>query len=311
MSIQRHSSPLTQFSGSLVALVTPMKPNPVPEAYPNALIDAAALRHLVDIQVTQGTQALVVNGTTGEAPTLQTEEQLEVLQIVLDEVCGRLPVIAGTGACSTEESILKTQQAMALGADACLVITPYFNRPTQEGLYRHYAAVANNAQAPIILYNNPARTGVDLLPETVLRLSQIPGILGIKEAAADAVARILSFRQHLPSSFLLYAGNDDQALEAIQAGASGVISAVANVVPDRVRQYVEAALKGNFYEANAQFRKLLPLIRALFIESNPIAIKWALAELKWIDSGIRLPLTPLSLEKQSLVRGALEDMLCL
>ncbi|MFM8454420.1 MAG: 4-hydroxy-tetrahydrodipicolinate synthase [Gammaproteobacteria bacterium] len=289
------------FVGSLVALVTPMKAD--------GAIDENALRHLVDIHITKQTDALVVNGTTGESATLSFEEQLEVLRIVIDEACGRLPIIAGTGSNATQEAILKTQRALSLGADACLVVSPYYNRPTQEGLFQHYQAIAQAVDIPLILYNVPSRTGVDLLPETVIRLSRVPGILGIKECAPDALLRIKRFTSECMEGFSVYAGNDEQGLEALRVGAQGIISVVANVVPEAVKEYVSCALSQDFYKAAERFKQLEPLIRALSLESNPIPTKWALHKMKWIDVGIRLPLTPLSAQYHDQVQEALENML--
>lgn len=273
------------FRGSMVALVTPMSID--------GTVDAKALSELIEFQVDSGTDAIVPVGTTGESATLDHEEHCEVIRMVVDQVAGRIPVIAGTGANSTREAIDLTRCAMEAGADACLLVTPYCNKPTQEGLYQHYKAIAEEVPLPQILYNVPGRTACDMLPGTVERLSELANIVGIKEATGD-VARAGQIVDCCGSRLDVYSGDDAIAMEIILRGGKGVISVTANVAPRMMHQMCEAALRGDRATAEEINRRLEGVHRDLFLESNPIPVKWALAEMGKIPPGIRLPLTPLS-----------------
>ena len=284
--------------GSIVALVTPMT-----EA---GDIDYPALGDLIAWHIASGTRALVSVGTTGESATLDTTEHCAVLEFTIQQVAGRIPVIAGTGANSTREAIHLTQHACELGADACLLVTPYYNKPTQEGLYQHYKAIADAVAIPQILYNVPGRTAVDLLPETVARLAELPNIVGAKEASGD-VPRIVSLREQVARDFAIYSGYDATACQAILQGADGDISVTANVAPAQMQAMCAAALAGDAERAQELDAALAGLHQALFVESNPIPVKWALAEMGRIAAGIRLPLTQLSAEAQPAVTQALRQ----
>jgi 4-hydroxy-tetrahydrodipicolinate synthase len=283
--------------GSMVALVTPMNAD-------NSL-DWASLHKLVDWHLEQGTHAIVAVGTTGESPTLNVDEHLAVIKKVVDQVNGRIPVIAGTGANSTSEAVELTQAAKDLGADACLLVTPYYNKPTQEGLFLHHAHIAQAVSIPQFLYNVPGRTGVDMKPETVLRLAQVPNIVGIKEATGD-LARAKLLIEQAPSSFAIVSGDDETAVDLILLGGKGDISVTANVVPAAIARMCELALAGNAEEARAINNRLLPLHTAMFVESNPIPVKWAVEQLGLIQSGIRLPLTRLSEQYHQQVKTAMQ-----
>jgi 4-hydroxy-tetrahydrodipicolinate synthase len=283
--------------GSMVALVTPMNAD-------NSL-DWASLYKLVDWHLEQGTHAIVAVGTTGESPTLNVDEHLTVIKKVVDQVNGRIPVIAGTGANSTSEAVEWTQAAKDLGADACLLVTPYYNKPTQEGLFLHHAHIAQAVAIPQFLYNVPGRTGVDMKPETVLRLAQVPNIIGIKEATGD-LARAKLLIEQAPSSFAIISGDDETAVDLILLGGKGDISVTANVVPAAIARMCELALAGNAEEARAINNRLLPLHTAMFVESNPIPVKWAVEQLGLIQSGIRLPLTRLSEQYHQQVKTAMQ-----
>ncbi len=282
--------------GSIVALVTPM--------HPDGSLDEASLRQLVDWHVEQGTDAIVAVGTTGESATLDAEEHCRVIRWTVEQTGGRIPVIAGTGSNCTREAIELTREAAAAGADACLLVTPYYNKPTQEGLYRHYRAIAEAVAIPQILYNVPGRTACDLLPETVARLAQIDNIVGIKEASADTPARAREIRARCPG-FPVYSGDDASARQVCLEGGAGVISVTANVAPRRMHDMIAAALSGDRARAEALDAPLAPLHRTLFVESNPIPVKWALHAMGKIPDGIRLPLTRLSQRHQPEVRTAL------
>ena len=284
------------FSGSMVALATPM--------YADGSLDWDSLHNLVEWHIEQGTRALVAVGTTGESATLNVNEHLEVIRRVVDQVAGRIPVIAGTGANSTTEAIELTETAAKCGADACLLVTPYYNKPTQEGLFQHYKTVAKAVSIPQILYNVPGRTAVDMLPETVQRLAAIGNIVGIKEATGDLErARVLL--ESLPNDFAIYSGDDATALDLMLMGGRGNISVTANVAPAAVAQMCEAALAGDAETARAIDQRIQILHKVLFLESNPIPVKWALKEMGRIEGGIRLPLTPLSSIHHATVREAL------
>jgi 4-hydroxy-tetrahydrodipicolinate synthase len=286
-------------SGSVVALVTPM--------HPSGSIDWESLQRLIDWHVAEGTAGIVSVGTTGESSTIGVDEHLEVVRRTALGVAGRIPVIAGTGANATREAIELTEAAKRLGADACLLVTPYYNKPTQEGLYRHYRAIAEAEDIPQILYHVPSRTACDLLPETVYRLAAVPGIVGLKEATGD-LGRARELIAHLPSAFSLFSGDDATAAEFMLAGGHGTISVTANVVPGRFAAMCRAALVGDAALARSLDAEIAELHRLLFLESNPIPAKWALAEMGMMEHGIRLPLTPLSATHQPRLRRALADL---
>ena len=284
--------------GSLVALVTPMTPD--------GAVDLASLRRLVDWHVAQGTDGIVSVGTTGESATLDEHEHCEVIRCTVEFAAGRIPVVAGTGANSTAEAIELTRCAREGGADACLLVTPYYNKPTQEGLYRHHKAVADAVDIPQILYNVPGRTAVDMLPETAARLAGISNIVGIKEATGD-LARVARLRALCGSDFALYSGDDATAREFMLLGGDGVISVTANVAPAAMHRMCGAALAGDARKAAEIDGALAGLHEALFVESNPIPVKWALAAMGMMPEGIRLPLTWLSQGAETAVRNAMKQ----
>lgn len=282
--------------GSIVAIVTPM--------LPNGDIDYPAFDRLLEWHVKCGTDAVVVVGTTGESPTLTMEEHCAVIERCIKVINKRIPVIAGTGSNSTAEAIYYTNAARDLGADACLLVTPYYNKPSQEGLYQHFKKIAEEVDIPQILYNVPGRTGVDLLPETVSRLANIKNIVGIKEATGD-----LDRGQHVINlcgdRIAVYSGDDATALDLILAGAKGNISVTANVAPAQMHEVCRLALSGEKEKASLLNARLAGLHHALFLESNPVPVKWALNELGFIESGIRLPLVPLNEAYKIPVREAI------
>jgi 4-hydroxy-tetrahydrodipicolinate synthase len=273
------------FRGSLVALVTPMTDS--------GDVDHVAFGRLLDWHAREGSDGVIIAGTTGESATLTAAEAAEILQIAVQRIGGRLPVIAGTGDPSTAVSVERTRMACELGADAVLVVTPCYNRPTQEGLYRHFSMIADAASVPLILYNVPSRTACDLLPETVERLSGHPQIIGIKDATAS-IARGAEIIQRCGDDFLLLSGDDASCRELIGAGAQGVITVTGNVAPRLMHEMVEAALSGDPDVARELDERLAGLHTALFVETNPIPSKWALGRLGLIGAGIRLPLVRLS-----------------
>lgn len=285
------------FSGSIVALVTPMQAD--------GTVDNGALERLVDFHVSNGTNAIVAVGTTGESPTLSVEEHIDVVKRVVARAAKRIPVIAGTGANSTREAIELTQLAKDAGVDACLSVTPYYNKPTQEGLYQHFKAIAQAVSVPILLYNVPSRTACDLKPETVARLAEIPNIVGLKEAPSLERNRELLAR--VGGRLALFSGDDDLACECVLAGFQGVISVTANVAPRQVRAVIDAALAGKKDEARKLDMKLQQLHKSMFLESNPIPVKWAAARLGLIPDGLRLPLVPLSRQFHGQVLEALQS----
>ncbi len=282
--------------GSLVAIVTPM--------HEDGSLDLDAYRRLIDWHVEQGTAAIVAVGTTGESPTVDPEEHGELIRVAVEQARGRVPVVAGTGGNSTREAIELTAHARKVGAAATLQVVPYYNRPTQEGMYRHFRAVAEAVDLPVILYNVPGRTVADMSNDTVLRLAEVPGIVGLKDATGD-IPRGSDLLARLPAHFAVYSGNDDSCLALMAMGSHGVISVTANVAPGAMAAMCAAALAGRWDEALAINRKLLPLHLKLFVEANPIPVKWALAQMGRIGTGLRLPLTPLSSGFHETVRGAL------
>ncbi len=287
------------FSGSMVALITPM--------HKDGSIDETAVQRLVDMHVEQGTTAIVAVGTTGESATLNEQEHCHLIELVVTIAAGRIPIIAGTGANSTSEAITLTRCAKKVGATACLLVTPYYNKPTQEGLYQHHKTIAETVDIPQILYNVPGRTACDLLPETVARLAQIPNIIGIKEATGD-LSRVPKLRQLCGADFAIYSGDDATAKKLMLLGGQGTISVTANLVPQLMAAMSKAAVAGDKAQADVLDAKLQILHKALFIESNPIPVKWAAFELGWCNAGIRLPLTWLSESAQPIVKTALQQV---
>ncbi len=271
--------------GSLVALITPMTDA--------GAVDWAAFEQLIQWHLEAGTHGIVPVGTTGESSTLSVAEHLEVVQRTVALVAGRVPVVAGTGANATAEAIHLTQQAASSGADACLVVTPYYNKPTQEGLYRHYEAIASSSSVPLVLYNVPPRTACDMLPETVARLAAIDNIIAIKEACGDP-ERVSAIKQLVADDFIVLSGEDGQTLRMMQLGAVGTISVTANVLPEKMASFCQAFLDGDLESANRLDAELQPVHEVLFIESSPQPTKWALHEMGKIGRGIRLPLIELS-----------------
>lgn len=286
-------------SGSIVALVTPMHPDSLE-------VDWDALARLVDWHIVEGTSSIVAVGTTGESATLSVTEHSAVIRFVVEQAANRIPIIAGTGANSTREAIELTQGAKEAGADACLLVTPYYNKPTQEGLYQHHKAVAEAVAIDQILYNVPGRTACDMLPETVLRLSSIDNIVGIKEATGD-LQRAQQILSQCPSDFALYSGDDHSARELMLLGGHGDISVTANVAPAMMARLCAAALAGDAELAGQIDQVLQPVHDAMFVESNPIPVKWAVSELGLMSGAIRLPLTPLAAEYEESVRAALKS----
>lgn len=283
------------FKGSIVALVTPMKKA--------GEVDYACFGDLIDWHIASGTDGLVVLGTTGESPTINEEEREKLVKLAIGRVKNRIPVIIGTGTNSTHSTIKHTREAMEWGADGALLVTPYYNKPTQEGLYQHFKAVADAVPLPQILYNVPGRTGCDLLPETIIRLSKVPNIVGVKEATGDIsrVTKLLDAGCKLD----LLTGDDATSLDFMLAGGVGVITVVGNVAPKLFHDFCLAAVSGDKNTAQELFAKLEPLCKNLFLESNPIPTKWALAKMGKIEEGIRLPLTPMSKQFNDRVQQAI------
>jgi 4-hydroxy-tetrahydrodipicolinate synthase len=292
--------------GSFVAIATPMTKG--------GALDLPALGKLIDFHVSSGTSAIVVVGTTGESPTVDVDEHCLLIKTAVEQARGRIPVIAGTGANSTAEAIELTARAKDAGVHSCLSVVPYYNKPTQDGLYRHFRAIAEAVDLPLILYNVPGRTVADLANETVLRLAQVPGVVGIKDATAD-LGRGSELLRALAAAgrrdFAVYSGDDITALALLLMGGHGVISVTANVAPGLMARMCEAALAGDIATARGCNDRLLPLHRRLFVEANPIPVKWALSEMGLIENELRLPLVPLSTQYHDTVRSALREAGCL
>ncbi len=290
---------LPLFHGSLTALITPMNSR--------GEIDFATLKSLVEYHLNSGTHGIVAMGTTGETATMVDDEYLNIIKKVVEYTAKKIPVIAGTGSNCTQKAIEMTRKLENVGIDACLSVTPYYNKPTQEGMYQHFKAIAESTKLPQILYNVPGRTGVDLLPETVGRLAKIDNIIGIKEATGD-VSRVQKIKKLTTEDFIVLSGDDATALDSIKAGGQGVISVTNNIAAVEMAKMCELALTGQIDEADKINQKLMPLHQKLFIESNPIPVKWAAYELGLIASpNLRLPLTPLSEDGQKEVKKALND----
>ncbi len=289
---------MNTITGSIVAIVTPM--------HEDGSLDLPCLRKLVDYHVQEGTDAIVIVGTTGESPTVDVEEHQELIRVAVDQAAGRIPVIAGTGANSTSEAIEMTEFAKKVGADAALSVVPYYNKPTQEGLYRHFKAIAEAVDIPVILYNVPGRTVADLGNETTLRLAQIPNIVGIKDATGN-MERAAELINRAPEGFSVFSGDDGTACALLLLGGKANISVVANVAPRMMHEMCMAAVSGDVAKARELNFRLSALSRQLFCEANPIPVKWACQQMGLTEGGIRLPLTPLSAECHERVRSAMRQ----
>ncbi len=286
------------FNGSLVAIVTPM--------HEDGALDIECLRSLIDFHLERGTDGIVVVGTTGESPVVNFEEHYLLMEVAVKHVAGRVPVIVGTGANSTKEAIDLSIYAKDIGADASLSVVPYYNKPTQEGLYRHFRMLAETVDIPQILYNVPSRTITDIENDTVLRLTEIPNIIGIKDATGD-MGRAADLLRRVPQNFIIYSGDDSSSLALLLLGGHGVISVTANVAPKLMHEMCVAAFAGDLITARAINYKLLGLHRDLFIEANPIPVKWALMQMRLIKSGLRLPLTQLSPQYHQVILDAMRQ----
>lgn len=284
--------------GSIVAIVTPM--------HPDGSIDFPGLRQLIDWHIAEGTDGIVIVGTTGESPTVSVDEHCELIRVAVEHTAGRIPVIAGTGGNSTAEAIELTHYAKKIGADASLQVVPYYNRPTQEGMYQHFKKIAEAVDLPVILYNVPGRTVADMHNATILRLAQLPGIIGVKDATGN-IGRGTDLLRQIPSSFAVFSGDDVTAMALMLCGARGNISVTANVAPRAMHELCMAAINGKVAEAVAINNRMLPLHTKLFVEPNPLPVKWALTAIGRIPSGIRLPLVPLAAEYHETVRAALRE----
>lgn len=285
-------------TGSLVAIVTPM--------HEDGSLDYEAFRRLIDFHVQEKTDGLVVVGTTGESPTVNVEEHVELIRFAVEHAKGRIPIIGGTGANSTAEAIELTRAAKGAGVAACLSVVPYYNKPTQEGLYQHFRAIAEAVDIPVILYNVPGRTVADLANDTTLRLAEIPNIVGIKDATGD-LGRATDMLRRAPADFAFYSGDDATSLPFMLLGGHGVISVTANVTPRAMHDLCTAARAGDLTTARRINNALFGLHTKLFVEANPIPVKWAVAELGLMKSALRLPLVPLTEAGQKAVRSALEQ----
>ena len=284
--------------GSIVALVTPMQED--------GSVDYAALRRLIDWHVAEGTNCLGVVGTTGESPTVSVEEHCEIIRVTVEHAAGRVPVMAGAGANATAEAIELTRFAQAVGADCTLQVVPYYNRPSQEGIYRHFCAIAEAVDLPVVLYNVPSRTVADMSPETTLRLAQVPGIVGVKEASGN-IERACQLIKQSPKGFSIYSGDDGTAVALMLLGGHGNVSVSANVAPRLMHELCVAAMAGDARRAAALQFRLLSLHKQLFCEPSPAPTKWAMSQLGLCQPHVRLPILPLSDDGQSLVRQALQD----
>lgn len=284
--------------GSIVAIVTPM--------HEDGSLDRPALTSLLDWHIAEGTDAVVIVGTTGESPTVSVEEHCELIKIAVDHVGKRIPVIAGTGGNSTSEAIELTAYAKSVGADASLQVVPYYNRPTQEGMYQHFKRIAEAVDLPVILYNVPGRTVADMSNETIVRLSSVPGIIGVKDATGN-IARGTELLRAVPKSFAVYSGDDATAMALMFCGGQGNISVTANVAPRAMHELCVAAMEGRIADAIAINDKLIPLHNKLFVEPNPVPVKWALQQMGRMKGGIRLPLVTLGTGSQDIVRSALRE----
>jgi 4-hydroxy-tetrahydrodipicolinate synthase len=289
---------MTRITGSIVALVTPM--------HEDGSVDHDGLRKLIDWHIAEGTDCIGVVGTTGESPTVTVEEQAEIIRIAVQHAKGRVPIMAGAGANSTQEAIELSKFAKQAGADCTLQVVPYYNKPTQEGIYRHFKAIAEAVDIPMVLYNVPGRTVADMQHETVLRLAQVPGIVGIKEATGNIDRAAWLIRQ-APRGFAIYSGDDPTAVALMLLGGHGNVSVTANVAPKAMHELCMAAIAGGAPRVAEIHMRLLPLHRQLFIEPNPIPVKWALQRMGIVGGALRLPLTPLGEASQRAVEQALRE----
>lgn len=296
------SRPITQslprFHGSYVAIVTPM--------HPDGRIDWEAYKKLIDWHIASGTDGLVIVGTTGESPTVSVEEHCDLIRVAIEQTQGRLPIVAGTGANSTHEAIELARFAKDVGAQGHLSVVPYYNKPTQEGIYQHFKAIAEAVELPLILYNVPGRTIADMSNDTALRLAEIPTIAGIKDATGD-LARGIDLIYRAPAHFSLLSGDDASSLAFLLCGGHGVISVTANIAPAPMAKFCRAATSGDHATAHEIHRALMPLHQKLFVEANPIPVKWALHRLGKIQTGIRLPMLPLSPSWHTTIDAALQS----
>ncbi|MFA5521734.1 MAG: 4-hydroxy-tetrahydrodipicolinate synthase [Castellaniella sp.] len=293
------ASPVSRLQGSLVALITPMKAD--------GRLDFDAYRKLIDWHVEQGTDGIVVVGTSGESPTVDMDEHAELIRVAVEHAAGRVSVVAGVGGNSTSEAIQLSRHALEVGADAGLSVVPYYNKPTQEGLYQHFKAVAEAVELPSLLYNVPGRTVADLSNETVVRLAQLPNIIGIKEATGD-IGRCARLLRDVPRDFVVVSGDDPTAAALILLGGRGNISVTANVAPRLMHEMCAAALAGDVVRTRTLNARLAALNEVLFIETNPIPVKWAVAQMGLCEEGYRLPLTPLDARYHALLRQTLKDL---
>ncbi|WP_034292215.1 4-hydroxy-tetrahydrodipicolinate synthase [Herbaspirillum sp. RV1423] len=284
--------------GSIVAIVTPM--------HPDGSLDFPGLRKLIDWHIAEGTDGIVIVGTTGESPTVSVEEHSELIKVAVEHTARRIPIIAGTGGNSTSEAIELTAFAKKVGADASLQVVPYYNRPTQEGMYQHFKKIAESVDLPVILYNVPGRTVADMSNDTILRLAQVKGIVGVKDATGN-IGRGTDLIRLAPKSFAVYSGDDPTAIALMLYGGQGNISVTANVAPRDMHELCVAAMSGNIARAIELNNKLLPLHNKLFVEPNPVPLKWAMTEMGLIESGMRLPLAPLGAAFHDTVRAALRE----
>jgi len=282
--------------GSIVALVTPM--------LEDGSVDYPALRRLIDWHIAEGTDCIGVVGTTGESPTVSVQEHCEIIRVAVEHTAGRVPIMAGAGGNATREAIELTRFAKAVGADCTLQVVPYYNKPSQEGIYRHFKAVAEAVDLPVVLYNVPGRTVADMLPETVLRLAQVPGIVGIKEASGN-IERACHLIKHAPAGFSIYSGDDGTAVALMLLGGHGNVSVTANVAPRLMHELCMAAIGGDVKRARELHLRLLPLHKQLFCEPSPAPTKWALAQLGRCGVHVRLPILPLTESGQTQVGQAL------
>jgi 4-hydroxy-tetrahydrodipicolinate synthase len=287
---------MTMIQGSLVAIVTPM--------HADGSLDLPCLRKLIDWHIAEGTDGIVIVGTTGESPTVTVDEHCELIRVAVEHTNKRIPIIAGSGGNSTAEAIILTRFAKSIGADASLQVVPYYNRPTQEGMYQHFKKIAESVDIPVILYNVPGRTVADMSNETILRLAQIPNIIGVKDATGN-IARGTDLIRQLPESFAVYSGDDATAMALMFCGGKGNISVTANVAPRAMHELCVAAMSGAVKEAIAVNNRLIPLHNKLFIEPNPLPVKWAMTEMGLMPDGIRLPLVALDAQYHETVRSAL------
>lgn len=284
--------------GSIVALITPL--------FEDGSVDYDTLRKLIDWHIAEGTNCIGVVGTTGESPTVSVEEHCEIIRVAVEQAAGRVPIMAGAGANSTREAIELSQFAKKVGADCTLQVVPYYNKPTQEGIYQHFKAIVEAVDIPVVLYNVPGRTVADMLPETALRLAQLPGVIGIKEATGN-LDRAAWLIKQAPKGFSIFSGDDPTAVHLMTMGGHGNISVTANVAPRDMAELCKAAMAQDAKRAIELHMKLLPLHKQLFVEPNPIPVKWALAHMGKAGGALRLPLTPLSPASQELVKAALHE----